>query len=94
MESILDKKYKSNKAKQECISKEIKKQFHSESTYQLSLKDISQIGYFSKIFTKLMIELSEIGLSHHIEDIIKIGLNIKSKLDGFTLEKIFSDKRL
>ena len=41
-----------------------------------------------------MIDLSEIGLSHHIEDIIKIGLSIKSKLDGFTLEKIFRDKRL
>ena len=40
-----------------------------------------------------MIELSEIDLTHHVEYILKIGLNIKPKHDGFTLNEIFSDEQ-
>ena len=40
-----------------------------------------------------MIELSEIKLAHHIEDIIKIGLSVKPKHDGYTLKEIFSDEK-
>ena len=40
-----------------------------------------------------MIKVSEIGVIHHMEDIINIGLSIKPKPDGFTLKEIFSDEQ-
>ncbi len=40
-----------------------------------------------------MIKLSEIELTQHAEYILKIGLNIKPKHDGFTLKEILSDEQ-
>ncbi len=40
-----------------------------------------------------MIELPGIALTHHVEDIINIGLSIKPKHDGFTLQEIFNDEK-